>query len=185
MIDVYSRKLFAIFIKDLKKTTILKSMLEICSDNPLEYIKADNARYYRAIQYDMIKIIENTRYIGILWTSPFHKTSNAFAERALRTIKESLSKSLIEHSRILKQEDLDSILHHYNNLCNSSTKGIPNERDLKIGTAHFDETYNRHVKVEKQILIKNIHPKKFGPRYNVTKITKSRNDKVNAEALTI
>uniref|UniRef100_A0A0K0FAW3 Integrase catalytic domain-containing protein n=1 Tax=Strongyloides venezuelensis TaxID=75913 RepID=A0A0K0FAW3_STRVS len=160
MVDVYSRKLFARFIKDLKKTTILKSMLEICSDNPLEYIKADNA-------------------------SPFHKTSNAFAERALRTIKESLSKSLIEHSRILKQEDLDSILHHYNNLCNSSTKGIPNERDLKIGTAHFDETYNRHVKVGKQILIKNIHPKKFGPRYNVTKITKSSNDKVNAEALTI
>uniref|UniRef100_A0A0N5BIJ7 Reverse transcriptase n=1 Tax=Strongyloides papillosus TaxID=174720 RepID=A0A0N5BIJ7_STREA len=87
MVDVCSRKLYARFIKDLKKTTILKSILEICGDNPPEYIKADISRYYRAIEDDMIKILENTRYKGMLWAGSYHKTGNTFDERAIRTIE--------------------------------------------------------------------------------------------------
>uniref|UniRef100_A0A0K0FWN5 Integrase catalytic domain-containing protein n=1 Tax=Strongyloides venezuelensis TaxID=75913 RepID=A0A0K0FWN5_STRVS len=78
------------------------------------------------------KIFSKLRFKKIVYGSPYHSKSNGNVERSIRTLKESLSKRLIDkidkkEARLVTQEDLNIICEQYNNSYHSGIRNTPNK----------------------------------------------------------
>ena len=153
-IDIFSRFLYAIPLKDKETRTIINSMEKIFKLAKPEIINCDNGSEF--ISRSFKKLAENNNIkINYVEVGDHHKLS--IIDRVVRTLREKISNYLVMHNTNTYINVLPNLIHSYNNNFYSGIKMIPSEvkdTDETI-TALMQNMYEKAIQKENKFDVNN------------------------------
>ena len=148
VIDSFSRKTFARPLKNKSNATVIEGFREIYehlgATTPL-YLSSD-----RGVEFVGGRVQDYFREIGIKHFVLGGNTKAAIAERVLRTLKERIYKFMDSRGSERYVDELQNILHAYNESKHRSIGMAPNDVTLENASAVYKTLYGKKTKQKKQ-----------------------------------
>lgn len=154
IIDVFTRKLMSMSLKNKKSDTVLNAFITIVkkNGNP-NVVISDNGNEF--VNNDFKKYLMDNNIHQQTSEPGYHKTLGLI-DRVTRTIKEKMTKLWTDNNTTNWIDNIDSIVENYNN---SPHKSLKNKAPNDI--SKFDNTIES-INISKNVNIENQHDFKIG-----------------------
>ena len=123
MIDVFSKKGFAVPLKNKTGFAVSKALDKIFKTEPARFLQSDNGREY--YNYQVLNVLK--KYKIKLFSTQNMTMKATICERWIRTLREKLSKYFTFSGGYNYTKVLDDIVQGYNESVHRSTKFKPND----------------------------------------------------------
>lgn len=120
VIDIYSRKIWAKFIRSKHARKIAEFLEALFQQETCKILQSDNGTEFKN---ETVAAVCNAHEVKQIFSSTYTPTSQAYVERAHRTIKGTLERLKTAHQPV----NLQSVVDAYNNTWHRSIKTTPNK----------------------------------------------------------
>jgi len=174
-IDGFSRKMYAVPIKDKKGHTLVAATKSILKSIPrgIKYFQSDDGTEFKNKDFQ-----EFLASKSIIWFSTYSSIKASLAERAISTLMTRLSRVFTQERNHQFLKVLPSVVQSYNNTVHSTTKFAPNKVNSKNQDQVWENLYGQLIDNVKRAVpsfsigdkvrlsvVKNTFQKGYLPRY--------------------